>query len=879
MDAYAAVLDRRILRQFLPGEIRSIAVAEDARKHFELIKCRCVTRDFTVTSFVLDLTEAFSKETLSKAETLLASMQKFSGGSAGVMQTFRVFCSDGEPAEQACPQMLKGLSGFNLKASFRCNLHSAQRSLENILQGNPNITKLLDVLISKYSSSSRGGDPGGFARALKNSARLNKLFTDHCQQVDGIMRRAGTLSYAPQRFDTILEVCETLCVNMRAVVSCLQELVVRGDQHKAWAAGLLQQLSPDNMVLLSLVAELLRTAKKYIHAFDNLRKGPSSLARASHLLRGLKQECNQLFSFRQESGQFQEPLVLSRHYDAGMLSVLRRGYDFLSAEAIMHKNDLVYFKPGTDEATFRKSVAKTLGAIEVLSQDLILALEANHCTGIAAAFFPFDTESWMAECDDAALLGPYVSAKKLHAEILVQQYKIARPTMAVLRRQGVLDIAKAWGQTVKHWQSQLPVLAQAVSLFLVSFESTGEIEQDLSHLEMYSSGRSLMRCRLDGLPPHEFVVTVQESRERPATYALSADAAETQQLFVDMFGGGRGNVCKNGLPRRTIPKALCAPGEPGEAPVLQPGKESRASLKRKRESQVALLSPGEAPDMAALAAVAANAASDSKGEEHRSVRQAIERIQNQKRKRFLQLLDGAQCRKKYDQAVQKERVLRENLEKALKHKASDVYVATPMHVQEVLVVCNDGTDTSALTRWGLRVLLWTGAVEEYTTIPQVEAKNIVWFLPDIATECSFAMMPDSCEITPMHFASRALGGWLAGPDWMRTCHGRGQVVTPMLRLARGFDEILELYIHKSAGRTRDPVAEGIVRLMRASEPLPVSKQWSLHRKWKHVKGATACVLAVPGYIKNAQEEQNRKGSQGRVMDANGFLCLCTQWLH
>ena len=60
----------------------------------------------------------------------------------------------------------------------------------------------------------------------------------------------------------------------------------------------------------------------------------------------------------------------------------------------------------------------------------------------------------------------------------------------------------------------------------------------------------MLRVRLDGLPPHKFVEQRQETRTQAATFLLSADAAATQQMFLEKFGGGS-NACKSDLPRRS----------------------------------------------------------------------------------------------------------------------------------------------------------------------------------------------------------------------------------------------------------------------------------------------------------------------------------------
>ena len=109
------------------------------------------------------------------------------------------FTTDGEPAEMLAGVFAKawrsGMPNVNVMliikissqlarqakevlpqcASVRCQLHTAQRSLERAMQSDPRCEELLQVLINKFSGS-KPGQRGSLARALKNSGPLLASF-------------------------------------------------------------------------------------------------------------------------------------------------------------------------------------------------------------------------------------------------------------------------------------------------------------------------------------------------------------------------------------------------------------------------------------------------------------------------------------------------------------------------------------------------------------------------------------------------------------------------------------------------------------------------------------------------------------------------------
>ena len=225
--------------------------------------------------------------------------------------------------------MVKGL-GCNVVASFRCHLHSSQKTLENCMQADKRTADLMDSLIVGYADAN---GLGGFARAIRNSCRLKASYARHCEDLDGVLCKASTggWSFAPQRFSTVLSVSETLCLNMGPALKTLQESVIRGGKNKEWARRVLAVLKPENMLLLALLCELCKVAQRYVHRWDR-SADQTTVADTALEFESFKLEANRLFSFRSVDGDLQQPLVLSPDFTSGMPQLLRASYNLLQQE-------------------------------------------------------------------------------------------------------------------------------------------------------------------------------------------------------------------------------------------------------------------------------------------------------------------------------------------------------------------------------------------------------------------------------------------------------------------------------------------------------------------------------------------------------------------
>ena len=249
-----------------------------------------------------------------------------------------MFCSDGELAEPLSARFLKEATAPNLKSIVRCAMHCAQKSLENSIHSSAVATELLSTLVYAYSSGRHGNesDMGGLARAIRNSEKLKDTFHRHVQavtDVDKIFSQAHAMNFAPQRFNTILDMMQFVSLHAGPLISMLTEVHHGDPDLRKWSKKMLQALCPDNLVLCALLAELAACAAKYCHAFDAAKKSRyTSITQTAALLLQLKQELHKLFSF-QQGESVQEPLCLSDKYSAGYLQILQRSYNLLVDQA------------------------------------------------------------------------------------------------------------------------------------------------------------------------------------------------------------------------------------------------------------------------------------------------------------------------------------------------------------------------------------------------------------------------------------------------------------------------------------------------------------------------------------------------------------------
>ncbi|CAJ1356886.1 unnamed protein product [Effrenium voratum] len=357
------------------------------------------------------------KSGLEKAKILAKALDDFAGGSEEVKNILKSrivsFTSDGERAEPLGARLAKEQGTLpGLLACMRCRVHALVRSLENALASDSRVERLISSLITGYSGGH--GEPGGFGRAMKNSPRLACKLREQqvaaLHQLDGAMSKLTSFRFCPQRFNTIMEVSEMIVLNVQAIFQLLVELRASGDQVAQWAQRLLSEtFTSKNLLLLALVTELSSAAVRFAHKFDGVKEPThrsSRLARTGGWLALFKQEVNKLFSFRDDAGSLQEPLVLAAAYDAGYVQLLQKQWNFLSTSSLISSTgELLHHKQGTGStARLRSFVSAEIGTIANIANVLVQAIETECDTPIQCALAPFDIAHWTAARSDDALL-------------------------------------------------------------------------------------------------------------------------------------------------------------------------------------------------------------------------------------------------------------------------------------------------------------------------------------------------------------------------------------------------------------------------------------------------------------------------------------------
>ena len=251
-------------------------------------------------------------------------------------QTFQVFTADGEPSEQLCPYYLSKLGGMKLCAVYRCHAHSSQKALEKAIESDPRAQELVGTLVNNYAKDKT--NPGGFARAVKNAPRLASMYASNIAEIDGILSKAyktKSMSFAAQRFDSIMQITQTVIYHLVPIMNTLSELQVKDAALRPWCQGLLKCLSPDRLILVALLAELSRCAAGFVHRHDASQRSNAitSLAESAKAFGELRAELNRLFFWRDSEGRLQEPLVLDCNYCAGYLQLLLKNYNMCVSKA------------------------------------------------------------------------------------------------------------------------------------------------------------------------------------------------------------------------------------------------------------------------------------------------------------------------------------------------------------------------------------------------------------------------------------------------------------------------------------------------------------------------------------------------------------------
>ena len=385
----------------------------------------------------------------------------------------------------------------------------------------------------------------------------------------------------------------------------------------------------------------------------------------------------------------------------------------------------------------------------------------------------------------------------------------------------------------------------------------------------------MLKVRLDGLPPHEFVLSCQEGAGSLSIEKPSEDCVRTQQRFIELFGGGS-NGRAHDLPRRRKKQRTVN----GSVDVIIEGQETVASLKRKRARQLEALQPEQRPDAQQLAEQAAVAAEATKANpSHQNLAKRLSTLAQAKRRQFLEDAGpaGGPVAAKYAAALSKEHKLQNQLQKlAAQGHALDPSQQPAMDPMNTIIVLQADAGEHGLSSLGTEICVWTGHQDQLGKL--IQKKNIVWFLGDSQAEMAF-MMPQSSKVGGFVMGSRLLGGHVATQSWAKACAQHNVFLTPPLRLigALRSNRNFTVCIHKSAAEQQLEAATCVVRAVHAAGSHMPDVRLVLCSKWKDVSAKGALVLTAPEDVRKAKKRQLKERRNGCVLDPLGFLSVCTQW--
>ncbi|CAE7207236.1 unnamed protein product, partial [Symbiodinium sp. CCMP2456] len=255
----------------------------------------------------------------------------------------------------------------------------------------------------------------------------------------------------------------------------------------------------------------------------------------------------------------------------------------------------------------------------------------------------------------------------------------------------------------------------------------------------------MLKCRLDGLPPREFVVSSKE--------------------VVD-------------------------------------GKESKASLQRKRAAQLQTLEPRALADAESLAAKAEEAGKRLQGPDHEKLLKKLRAVAETKRKNLMKdaLPVGSEAdkdtAKKYEAAVAKEASLQAELSELKKIGFKlDLLHRNPLEASKTIVIVQDASAAINFRGLAIEHESWKGDTPQLERL--LKKEHVIWWVED---ESGFVLPQTDDDVCAMLLASRLLGGYVASGAWLEASKQLGKILPPALRLSAALrsERNWEMYLHKSA---------------------------------------------------------------------------------
>ncbi|CAE7347717.1 unnamed protein product [Symbiodinium sp. CCMP2592] len=748
MASQAFIDDQELLKSVI-----AIGWAEDDCQGFKIIRIRMVTKDLQVVTRLFDLSRSAHKKAVQKVEHAKAAIHQVFPEpelEKRFCNLVKVFTTDGEPAELAAAAISHPTIFPQLRAVWRCLLHSAQRSQENAIKSCDRAAHLMSELINRFSDSSGAG---GLARALHNSPLLRSKFQAvEARDLDALGTLASPGAHAAWAARLLDEVSQIAFMS-RGVRLLKQELAK------------LFEFSGPNSSTPPLVLDLERYSSGFVALLQKalVKRDPTGSCaivgdgellfhRAGLSAREFKQAVvKQLGCIRNLTDVFLRSIAAE--HQAGIGECFG-ALDIEKGAAARHQQFLVQYACDQGEDSF---ICLRCGGLLCLnpSRNYSDLLPRPECI----------TLQRVSKDDNASVKGSEL-AKEINAV-----------------RSGISSPLEYWAEALKHWGKRVPVLREAVVVMLCMFEGTGLLEQNLSsframhHDQKRNTSPDTLRCLLKVMVDCDPVVTFNILTKE---YKLTDFGIRAYNRYRSLFGAAR-NAPASLLPRRTMNRRCSSTG--------------LAALKRLQAQQKADAVPKELP---LEEAKSLKRALDTSAEEHSTKRQKkmvvalAERVtaklalvspatfakDARERLQKLQLQDEEEF-KKLDGMQLRELKTAEILGDAQNGLA--VCIISKNEIPNADKIVKD--KAKALSQLcGLRVCHLTSSS---LVARCLRAKFVIFLATSKEAEAGLIYHGSESHqgLDLGACVSRLVGGFVAGPAWMAECLRRGQLLTPLLRLS------------------------------------------------------------------------------------------------
>lgn len=403
----------------------------------------------------------------------------------------------------------------------RCKSHAAHGILDSALKKCERVAHLVSLLVSGMGSTQRHGPPGGFARHLRNSPRLQRKFDQKVlEELSGVVGallsaadvhnpqwKARNLSFAMERFDALVEPLKKMLMMLRVLLLVIADEASDLRGHKSWATDIMKEvLNYKALVSLALFVEAYMVGKDFVHGFDRKQSGPySCVARVKPACDAFLRRLDQLFSGA-------APLALSKDYTQGVtyhvLCVLKRGLFVQGGSGCV---PAAVAWPGS-WAERHEPLVEVRHFIKWIRVFIKAAFPHQE---LQQAFAPFDLESWTGMDRPDAIrqhLVPIAQARKVDVDKVVHHFLAVKPLADAIRQSGVTNVDEYWSRALleRNAATKHPELAVIARPMMSQVVGTMELEGDFSVIQdaqaprrnlTAKTTRAQCKIRLDCDPP------------------------------------------------------------------------------------------------------------------------------------------------------------------------------------------------------------------------------------------------------------------------------------------------------------------------------------------------------------------------------------------